>query len=516
MPTAQTTANGAAPPADAPPPEVRIAVVGAGFAGIGLGIKLLEAGIEDFVLLERAGDLGGAWRDNAYPGCACDVPSVLYSYSFAPKPDWSHTFSPQAEIWEYLRDCADRFGVTPHIRFGAAVQDASWDDDTRRWRVRTAAGDLTAQILVAAQGGLSEPAIPDLPGLGTFAGPAFHSAQWDHGHDLSGERVAVIGTGASAIQFVPQIQPQVSTLTVYQRTAPWVMPRRVRPISPAEHALYRALPAAELAVRGAIYWGREAYALGFMHPDWFSPAERIARAHLEHQVRDPELRAKLTPAFRIGCKRILAANDWYPAITAPNAEVVTEGIAEIRERSIVTAGGEERDADTIIFGTGFHVTDIAIAGSIHGRGGASLADAWGGSPKAYLGTTVAGFPNLFLMTGPNTGLGHTSIVFMIESQIAYLLDALRVMEARAVDTIEVSPKAQAAFVAEVDRRLAGAVWSTGGCASWYLDETGRNSTIWPGGTWAFRRRLRRFDPGAYRAVRSGTPARPPAAAVRAT
>ncbi len=283
MPVAQTTANGVAPPADAPPPEVRIAIVGAGFAGIGLGIKLLEAGIDDFVLLERADDLGGAWRDNAYPGCACDVPSVLYSYSFAPKPDWSHTFSPQGEIWEYLRDCAARFGVTPHIRFGAAVQDAAWEDDARRWRVRTAAGDLTAQILVAAQGGLSEPSIPDLPGLETFAGPAFHSARWDHGHDLSGERVAVIGTGASAIQFVPQIQPRVGALTVYQRTAPWVMPRRVRPISAAEHALYRALPAAELAVRGAIYWGRETYALGFMHPDWFSPAERIAR--LEAQAR---------------------------------------------------------------------------------------------------------------------------------------------------------------------------------------------------------------------------------------
>jgi cation diffusion facilitator CzcD-associated flavoprotein CzcO len=498
--------------AAAAPDEVRIAIIGAGFSGIGLGIKLLEAGIEDFVLLERADDLGGAWRDNSYPGCCCDVPSVLYSYSFAPKPDWSHTFSPQAEIWEYLRDCADRCGVTPHIRFGAEVRDASWDEGVRRWRVQTAGGEVSAQFLVAAQGGLSEPSIPEIPGLERFAGPVFHSARWDHGHDLTGERVAVVGTGASAIQFVPQIQPKVGKLTVHQRTAPWVMPRRVRPISAAEHALFRALPPAELAARGAIYWGRETFVLGFMHPERFSPAERIARAHLERQVKDPVLREKLTPTFRIGCKRILAANDWYPAITAPNAEVVTDPIAEIRPGSVVAADGKEREADTIIFGTGFHVTDIAIADRIHGRGGASLEDAWEGSPKAYLGTTVAGFPNLFLMTGPNTGLGHTSIVFMIESQIRYLLDALRVMDARGVDTIEVQPEAQAAFVADVDERLAGSVWNTGGCASWYLDATGRNSTIWPGGTWAFRRRLRHFDPGSYRAVRSSEPAAVPVAA----
>lgn len=492
--------------------DVRIAIIGAGFSGIGLGAKLLEAGIEDFVILERAAALGGTWRDNSYPGCVCDVPSLLYSYSFAPKPDWSRAFSPQAEIWEYLEQCAERFGVRPRIRFGAEVHGAAWDEAARRWRLQTAGGPVTARILVAAQGGLSEPALPDLPGLADFEGPAFHSARWDHDHDLTGERVAVIGTGASAIQFVPQIQPRVAKLDVFQRTPPWIMPRRVRRLSTAEHRLYATLPVAERAVRAAIYWGREAYVVGFMHPSRFSPAERIARAHLARQVPDPVLRERLTPDYRIGCKRILAANDWYPAITARNAEVVTDAIAEIRPRSVVTADGTERAADAIIFGTGFHVSDMPIAGRIRGHAGASLADVWQGSPQAHLGTTVAGFPNLFLMTGPNTGLGHTSIVFMIESQIAYLLDALRIMDARGVDAVEVTPAAQAGFVADVDRRLAGAVWSTGGCRSWYLDATGRNSTIWPGSTWRYRLATRRFDAGSYRAVGAPAPAPAPAPA----
>ena len=383
------------------------------------------------------------------------------------------------------------------MRFHTEVTGATWDDDLRHWRIETSQGELTADVLVSGQGGLSEPAVPSLPGLESFEGTTFHSARWNHEHDLGGERVAVIGTGASAIQFVPEIQPRVGKLHVFQRTAPWVMPRPDRRLTPTEHSLYRRLPAAQLAMRAAIYWARESFVMMFRHPRFGRLVERMALKHLDGQVQDPELRRKLRPSFAIGCKRILPSDEWYPALTQPNVDVVTDPIREVRPRSIVTRDGTEREVDTIVFGTGFHVTDIAIADRIHGRSGRSLAEAWGGSPQAYLGTTVAGFPNLFLLTGPNTGLGHSSIVFMIESQINYVADALRAMRRRDAAAIEVRPDVQSAYNAELARMTEGTVWVTGGCSSYYIDRNGHNSTLWPTFTWPYRKRTRRFDEEAY-------------------
>ncbi len=488
--------------------HTRVAIVGAGFSGLGMAIGLKRAGIDDFVVLERAAEGGGTWRDNTYPGCACDVQSDLYSFSFLPHPDWRRRYSPWSEIQAYLRRCAERFGIGPHTLWDHELRDARWDDEARRWRIATTAGPRTADVLILGAGPLSEPAIPALPGLDRFAGTTFHSARWDHEHDLTGERVAVIGTGASAVQFVPRIQPRVGRLTLFQRTPPWVVPRLDRPISGRRRALYRALPLAQRLVRAAIYWQRERGALALVYrPRMMAEAERVALAHLAAQVPDPALRAKLTPDYRMGCKRILLSDDFYPALTRDNVEVVTERIREVRPAGIVTEDGAERAIDTIIFATGFHVTDAPYAGRVRGRHGRSLADAWRDGPRAYLGAAVAGFPNLFLLLGPNTGLGHSSMVFMVESQVAYIRDCLRLMDRRGLASVEVRPEVEERHNEALQRRLRRTVWASG-CASWYLDARGRNTTLWPGFTWEYRLRTRRFDPASY----SLTPAvpRPPA------
>jgi cation diffusion facilitator CzcD-associated flavoprotein CzcO len=477
----------------------RIAIVGAGFAGLGMAIRLKQQGIEDFTIFERADDVGGTWRDNTYPGAACDVPSLLYSFSFAPNPGWSSSFSPQPEIHAYLRRCAEEYGVRTHIRFGHELQAAAWDETAQLWRLETSRGEYTAQVLVGGFGGLSEPSIPGIEGLDRFQGTVFHSARWDHDHDLRGKRVAVIGTGASAIQFVPEIQPLAGQIDVYQRTPAWVIPRWDRKLTRVEQALYRRLPALQRLVRAAIYWGRETYVLGFTRyrPGRPSPPEILGRRHLRRQVPDPVLREKLTPDFAAGCKRILISNDWYPALGKPNVDVVTTGIRAITERGIVDSEGVERPVDTIIFGTGFHVTDMPFAHRIAGREGRTLAESWADGAQALLGTTVAGFPNFFILTGPNTGLGHTSMVFMMESQYPYVIDALRTMNRLGLVSVEPRPEAQEAFNAEVQARMPGTVWTSGGCQSWYLDAHGRNTTLWPDFTWKYRLRARRFAVGDY-------------------
>jgi cation diffusion facilitator CzcD-associated flavoprotein CzcO len=516
MPATETLASGttAATPSqttrqDDAPRHVHVAIVGSGFAGLGMAIRLKQRGMHDFVVLERADDVGGTWRDNHYPGCQCDVPSHLYSFSFAPNPTWSRTFSRQPEIQAYLRRCAEDAGVTPHLRFGHAVTAAAWDEDAQLWRIDTAGAPFTARMLVAAPGGLSEPSVPSIPGIERFEGKVFHSAEWDHDHDLEGERVAVIGTGASAIQFVPQIQPRVGRLHLFQRTPAWIMPHADRPLSRLERRVYGAFPAAQRLMRAGIYWARETFVLGFLHRRLMRMPARIARRHLRSQVADPELRAKLTPDYQIGCKRILISNDFYPSLAKPNVEVVTDGVREVRESSIVDAAGVEREVDTIIFGTGFQVAQMPIAERVRGRDGQRLADAWRDGMQAHLGTTVAGFPNLFIVPGPNTGLGHTSMVFMIESQIAYVLDSMRVMDELGAGAVNVRPEVQAAYNAAVQEDMKGTVWLSG-CASWYLDASGRNRTLWPGFTFAFRRRTSRFDPAHYE-LRAAVPAPVPAA-----
>jgi len=477
--------------------HLRVAIAGSGFGGLGAAIRLREAGVGPVLVFERADEIGGTWRDNAYPGCACDVPSHLYSFSFAPYPGWSRAYSRQPEILAYLRGCAERFGVRDQVRTGHEVLRATWEQDARRWRIETSRGTWTADVFVSAVGAFSEPAVPRLPGLESFAGAAFHSARWDHGHDLRGRRVAVIGTGASAVQFVPEIQPLVQRLHVFQRSAPWVVPRRDRPRSAAARRLHRRLPATQRLARASVYWSHELLVPCFRHPRLMAVNARLARRHLEAAVADPALRARLTPDYTMGCKRVLLSDDYLPALTRENVELVTDPIAAVRPEGIVTRDGTLRAVDTIVFGTGFRVTDLPIAERIAGRDGVRLADRWDGSPRAHLGTTVAGFPNLFLLLGPNTGLGHSSVVFMIESQIAHLLAALRHLDAHGAASLEPRAEAQARFVAEVEAAMRGTVW-TAGCRSWYLDRRGRNSTLWPGFTWAFRRRLARLDPAEYR------------------
>lgn len=477
--------------------QVRIVIIGSGFSGIGAAIRLKQSGIEDFVILERAGDLGGVWRDNSYPGCACDVESHLYEYSFAPNPDWSRRYSPAAEIWEYLRQCAERFGVTPHIRYRETVADVSWDEAAARWQVTTSSGSYSASLVVAATGALSEPRMPDLPGLDSFTGPVFHSARWDHGVDLTGKRVAVLGTGASAVQFVPAIQPKVGRLIVFQRTPAWVVPRDDHAFSAATRAMFRRFPLVKRALRGRITATREMLGVGFRHPAVMQLTSVIGHRHLRKSVPDPALRARLTPDFLIGCKRVLVSDDYLPALTRPNVEVVSGGAVRVTPRGVVGADGVEREADVIVCGTGFLVTEFTFAHLIRGRDGHTLSEAWGPSPVAHLGTTVAGFPNLFLVPGPNTGLGHSSVLLMFEAQIEHLIDTVRHMDRLQLAAVEPKPEAQAAFVADVDRRMEKTVWLKGGCRSWYLDSTGRNSTLWPGTPRQFRRRVAHFDPGEY-------------------
>jgi cation diffusion facilitator CzcD-associated flavoprotein CzcO len=489
-------------------PHHHIAIVGSGFSGLGMAIRLKQERFEDFVILERSGDLGGTWRDNTYPGCGCDVPSHLYSFSFAPNPGWTRTFSLQPEIWEYLRAVSRRYGIDPHIRYRHEVTSARWDAERERWEIQSSAGPLSADILIAGPGPLSDPKLPDIPGIERFAGEMFHSARWDHSHPLEGRRVGVIGTGASSIQFLPEIQPRVGRLHLFQRTAPWIVPSRDRAISRLERFVYRVLPPTQLGMRAAIYWARELFVIGFMHPRAESPGERMARRHLESQVPDPQLRTKLTPNYRMGCKRVLISNDYYPALQQPNVEVVTDAIREITPTGIVTADGRVRELDTIILGTGFHVTDMPVGNWVHGADRRALTDAWQGSPQAYLGASVAGFPNLFLLVGPNTGLGHNSIVFMIESQLNHIMGCLRFMRRHGLHSFDVREDVQVRFNERIQRRLRGTVWNSGGCSSWYIDRNGNNTTIWPGFTWPFRRRTRRFRASHYRLLPHRQPSDP--------
>jgi cation diffusion facilitator CzcD-associated flavoprotein CzcO len=479
-----------------------IVIVGSGFAGLCAAIKLKESGRHDFVVLERGDDVGGTWRDNTYPGAACDVPSHVYSFSFAPNPQWSRSFSPQHEIQAYLQRVAREHDVLRHVRFGVEVTGAAWVADKRHWALTTSQGELTADVLVTGTGALSEPTVPDIPGLGDFEGTTFHSARWDHTWSARGRRVAVIGTGASAIQFVPFIQPDADRVVVFQRTAPWVLPRVDRAISEREKQLYARFPALQRAARTAIYWGRESHLIGFRyHRGILKLGERLARKQLENQVQDPVLREKLTPRFDLGCKRVLLSSTWYPALTQPNAEVVTDRIVQVVPEGVVSEAADgsrtTHEVDTIVFGTGFHVTDPPIAEHVS-VDGISLAKRWAAEGmQAHRGLTVAGFPNLFFLVGPNTGLGHNSMVLMIEAQVGYMVQALDAMDRGGYDVIEPRADVQAAYNEQLQRELAGTVWSTGGCSSWYLDENGRNTTLWPGFTWKYMRTMRRFDLSEY-------------------
>ena len=481
------------------PATVDHLVIGAGFAGLGTAIKLAESGEDDFLVIEKDGGIGGTWRANTYPGAACDVPSQLYSFSFAPNPDWSMSFSPQSEIEAYLGRVAEASGTLDRFAFDTELTDARWDEADQRWHVATNRGEVVAKTLISGSGGLSVPKMPDIDGIESFQGEVFHSARWDHDIDLTGKRVAVIGTGASSIQIVPSIQPDVEHLDVYQRTAPYVLPRNDRRYTRVESRLFKQVPGVQRAYRTGIYWARELYVPGFVwNPKLAAPAKKLALANIAKGITDPELRAKVTPSYQIGCKRILISNTYYPALAADNVDLVTDPIVKVTGDAVVTAGGVERPIDVIVVATGFQTTEQPIAEHIHGRDGSSLADVWAEQGMAsYKGTTTRGFPNLFQIVGANTGLGHSSMVFMIESQLAYITDALRTMRVQGVAAVEPHQTAQDDWNADIQRRMRRTVWSTGGCSSWYLDAHGKNTTLWPRSTFAFRKLLARFDAENY-------------------
>jgi cation diffusion facilitator CzcD-associated flavoprotein CzcO len=473
--------------------DVDVVIVGAGFAGLGIASALDRAGIRSLRILESAGELGGAWRDNTYPGCACDIPSPLYSYSFHQKPDWTRLFARQPEILEYLRDVVDQRDLTDRIRFHKKVVGARWLEREARWEVETADGSLyRAKFLVNAVGLLHHPVQPDVPGLGDFDGPVFHSANWRHDLDLRGKRVAVIGTGASAIQFVPAIADSVAELTVFQRTPPWIVGKYDRAFDDRHRTLARWFLPYRWWVRWRLYWIHERRASGFVNDESAMEATAtLARKLIERQVHDDELRQKVTPNYTIGCKRVLISSDWYPTLGKPNVAVRAGSVERVEASAVRGEDGSCSPADVIIFGTGFDAQNN-IRFPVTGRDGVTLQQAWSEGNQAYLGTVVAGFPNMFLMVGPNTGLGHNSQVLMIESQARYIVDALRRFRRRGARSLEVKSHVQQSFNSWLDGRMVDTVWKNGGCRSWYEDPgSGRNTILWPDTTIAFWRRTRR-------------------------
>ncbi len=474
-------------------------IIGAGFSGLGLGVSLDRAGLSDYRIFERDADVGGTWWANRYPGCACDVESQLYSFSFERNPSWSHVFARQPEILAYLRHVADKYDLRSRLSLRAAVTGASFDEAAGVWEVTTEHGErVRARALASCCGGLSQPSFPAIEGLDSFAGERFHSAQWPERLDLGGRRVGVIGTGASAIQIVPELAPRVSTLHVFQRTAPWVLPRFDRSIGAREKSFYAKAPWAQWLVRAAYYWRREL----LVGPALLRRGrltellERLGRAHLRRQVSDPDLEQRLRPRFTIGCKRILLSNDYYPALCRQNVELVTDPIERVEPRGVRLRNGRLLELDALVLATGFEASENAVRFPVLGRGGRSLADAWKDGMEAYLGTTVSGFPNFFVIPGPNIGGGHNSLVFMLEAQIRYATDALVTLRQEHARCFDVLPHVQAAYNQELARCFEGTVWASG-CRSWYQTPSGKQTVLYPKLTAEFFWRARRFDKESY-------------------
>ena len=481
-------------------PTVDVAIIGAGFAGLGAAIRLKQRGDTSFVLFERAGEVGGTWRDNVYPGCACDVPSHLYSLSFAPNPNWSRVYSSQPEIFTYLKGLVETHRLRPHIRLNSDIIRVEFSEHHGLWTLTDRAGRQTmARMVLAGIGPLNQPKLPDLPGLSRFEGRQFHSGAWDLGYDLTGKRVAVIGTGASAIQIVPAIAPVVERLTVFQRTAPWVAPRLDKPLSARWQRLFRRVPLLRQAYRASIYWTNELRGLSFFGNETLNKlGTKESLGHIDAQIADPDLRRRVTPNYKLGCKRVLVSDEYYPALTRPNVELVTDGIAEIRANSIVDKAGVERPVDALIFGTGFVAADVFRELTIVGLGGRNLLDEWRVTgAQAHYGMTVSGYPNLLFLLGPNSGLGHNSIIHMIESQVNYVLSYLAHLKRAAPNAwLDLNPAAQQTYNDTLQQKLLTTVWASG-CQSWYQNAEGRNTTLWPGLTVTYRRATRRINPAEY-------------------
>jgi cation diffusion facilitator CzcD-associated flavoprotein CzcO len=473
-----------------------IAVVGGGFGGVGAAVMLKREGYDDVTVFEKGERVGGVWQQNTYPGAACDIPSHLYEYSFAPNA-WPRRFSPGSEIRAYVEAVARRFGVLDRVRTGVEVRSARWDEGAGRWRLETGAGSYEAEILVAACGQLSVPKTPPIAGLERFQGPAFHTAEWRHDVDLAGRRVAVVGTGCSAIQVVPAIQPEVAKLDVYQRSPGWTLPKRDREYTPRQRARFKRFPLLRRLDRASVYAFNDLGAAAMTGQRWLLPILRaVAKRQIKRAISDPELRRKVTPADEIGCKRIMLTDDWYPTLCQANVELVTERIAEVTAAGIRDETGEERPADAIVLATGFASHDFVAPMEIAGRGGCTLAAEWAETPRAYLGLTVPGFPNMFLLYGPNTNGGTGSVVNTIECGVGHLLAALAEMDRARAERIEVRREAADEFDRELRAALTGTVWHTG-CTNWYVDEKGNDPSNWPW-TWSsYRRRTARLAPGAY-------------------
>lgn len=479
--------------------HLRVAIIGAGFGGLAAAIRLREEGIENFAIFERAEAVGGTWQANTYPGAQCDIPSILYSFSFAPNPEWTRLYPMQAEIQQYLTDCATEAGITDRLHLNTEVLTARWEDDAQHWRIETSNGTTTADMLVAAMGPFSEPSVPNLPGLADFTGETFHSAQWDHDRAaVAGKRVAVVGTGASAVQFIPRLQPDVAHMTVFQRTPTWILPHPDRPLGPVSRTLFSRLPSTQRAARAALNVVFESMTAAMVfRPAALKIGAALGKTHLRRQVADPRLREQLTPRYAFGCKRPTFSNAYYPALAADNVEVVSAGIERVDRTGVVTADGSHHEVDTIVFGTGFNMTGNSGFSRLIGRDGRSLADQWADDGlSTYLGTTIANFPNMIMVLGPNSAL-YTSQVVTVEAQVEYLIGALRAMDTAGASSVEVRPEVQKGFVAATDRRLEGSVWNSGGCSSYYLADGGRNFTFWPGLNRSFRREMSRFALSDY-------------------
>lgn len=479
--------------------ETSIIVIGSGFGGLGVGAKLKQNGYDDFVILERAQDVGGTWRDNTYPGVACDVPSHLYSFSFLPNPEWTRVYSPGGEIQAYLRQCARETGLLPHIHFGAEMLNAQWDEDAQQWEVETPRGTWRGRYLITAAGVLSDAHMPSIPGLDGFTGTLFHSARWNHSSSLEGKRIGVVGSGASAIQIVPELAKAANELVVFQRHAPYIIPRPDRAYSATEKRMFARDPESIAALRSEIFWfGEAAFAQRRGIPRFLEEARDLALGHLAAQVGDQALRAQLTPDYEIGCKRILISNDYYPTFSRSNVTLETSALARVEDGRVVAASGRAYDLDVLVFATGFEVTEPPFALRVYGRSGGSLASRWNEGMQALDSITVSGFPNLFMINGPNTGLGHHSMVYIIEAQVDYILGALAFARDNAVAVLDPQRQAEDAYVDRLHRRSQGTVWLDGGCKSWYLDPTsGHLTVLWPDFAYAFRDENGTFKPGAY-------------------
>ena len=487
--------DGEFPQAAVEPRQVETVIVGSGFGGLGMAVQLLQAGRRDFVVLEKDHEVGGTWRDNTYPGCACDVQSHMYSFSFAPKADWTQRYAPWNEIQQYILDTTEKYGVRPYIEFGQEVNDARFDERTARWHIRTAQGlHLVAKYWVLASGPLHFPATPDIPGLKDFEGEMFHSARWNHEYDFSGKRVVSIGTGGSAIQYVPEIAPKVKQLHVMQRSAAWVIPRDVRKYSAFSKWLFKHIPGARWLHRVRLYWSNESRVWPvFTYRPWLSKLLSGAiKMLIRRKVEDSRVAEQLTPDYAIGCKRVLISNDYYPTFNRDNVELVTDRIQEIRAQSVVTADGIERPADCIILGTGFQVDPRIYMRNfaVVGLGGRRIQEDWKDGAEAYLGIAVHGYPNFFQLVGPNTGLGHNSIIFMIEAQVHYILECMKLMDEKNAGYMDVRSEAQTEFNEEIQAQFPRTVWGTG-CASWYNQADGKNIALWPYSTWRYWLRTRK-------------------------